>query len=226
MKNSKLFSIATAFIFLLSSCSSNDELLIEENPTNLLKSYTLKRDASGAYYLGYVLSDNAVAQSHLDVQSNTKEIYLYASDVQSANRDMKQDLTVENNRINLNFIDTNTEQKPQITILDDNIQMAKNTSEEQLVDTYSITGNEDGTIDLAFNVKENVEVNFVYNEADGIYEIHLKEGNGTTANFDRTFTKEQGEALHVAFVNHLIDDSVARSASSVRKIKRPELIIN
>lgn len=227
MKNFNLFSIVFAFIFILSSCSSNEELIVEENPTSLLKSYTLKRAANGAYSVGYEVAGNTIAENFLDVQKNANEIHLFASDIKSEKRTNQQDLTLENNEINVTFFDSNTKEKPQITILDKSIQMERNTSEEQLVDAYSLTGNEDGTVDFSFHVKEKVEVSFVYNEAAGIYEIHLVEGNGTIANFDRTFTKEQGETLHVAFVNHIIDPSKTRNPDrTLRKIKRPELIIN
>ena len=227
MKNFNLFSIAFAFIFIFFSCSSNEELIVEENPTALLKSFTLERAANGAYSLGYEITDNAIAENLLDAQTNTNEIHLYATEINSEKRTKQQDLILENNEINVTFFDSNTEEKPQITILDKSIQTARNTSEEQLVDAYSLTGNEDGTVDLSFHVKEKVEVSFVYNEAAGIYEIHLVEGNGTIANFDRTFTKEDGEALHVVFVNHFIDSSAARNPDeTIRKIKRPEWIIN
>jgi hypothetical protein len=228
MKNFNLISIATAFIFLFSSCSSNDEFISQEDATNSLKSYTIKRDTNGAYSLGYELSGNAIAQNNFDVETDINEIHIYGADTQSTSKSMQHDLTLENNKINISFIDANTEQKPQITILDTNTEMARNTSEEQLIDAYSLQGNEDGTYDLAFHVKENVEVNFVFNEAERVYEIHLIQGNGVVANFERTFTKEQEEALHIAFVNHFIADSGARNDAdaSVKKIKRPELIIN
>jgi hypothetical protein len=227
MKNFKLFSIAFAFVFIFSSCSFNEDLIIEENPTALLKSFTIERAVNGAYSLGYELSGNALAENKLDVQKNTNEIHLYASDIKSEKSNKQQDLTLKDNEINVTFFDANTEEKPQITILDTSIQMARNTADEQLVDAYSFTSNDDGTVDLDFHVKEKVEVSFVFNEAARVYEIHLVEGNGTIANFDRTFTKAQGEALHVAFVNHFEDSSAARNPDGfTRRIKRPEWIIN
>ena len=122
----------------------------------------------------------------------------------------------------MSFVDTNTDKKPQITIIDDKIMLERGASDDLMLGDYSITGNEDGMYDLAFNVKENVTVDFVYNEDENVYEIHLEKGRSSIANFDRTFIKQVGSDLKIVFVNHGL---VANSSTSMAKEKKPQLII-
>jgi hypothetical protein len=122
----------------------------------------------------------------------------------------------------VSFVDTNTDKKPQTTIIDDKIMLERGASDDLMLGDYSITGNEDGMYDLAFNVKENVTVDFVYNEDENVYEIHLEKGRSSIANFDRTFIKQVGSDLKIVFVNHGL---VAYSSTSMAKEKKPQLII-
>jgi hypothetical protein len=82
MKN-VLFTLATLTVFLFSSCSTNEDILQQEPSVDLLKSYTVKRDVTGAYSLDYTLSKNSIAQHKKDGKTNTNEISLYVSDNQS-----------------------------------------------------------------------------------------------------------------------------------------------
>ena len=100
--------------------------------------------------------------------------------------------------------------------------LERGASDDLMLGDYSITGNEDGMYDLAFNVKENVTVDFVYNEDENVYEIHLEKGRSSIANFDRTFIKQVGSDLKIVFVNHGL---VAYSSTSMAKEKKPQLII-
>ena len=228
MKNFNLLALATVFSLVLSSCSSNEELLPQETSTDLLKSYTVKRDKNGSYSLDYRLSDNAIAQNNKNIKSNTNEVYLYSSDNRLSARNESQGLSIENNKLKVGFVDTNSGRTPQIIVEDENIVMSRDSSDDRLLDDYSITGNEDGTYDLVFNVKNKVEVDFVFNEEENVYEIHLEKVNGTESNFERTFTKDEGVDLKIAFVNHFQTGTFAsrtNTASVAATTTIPNIII-
>ena len=68
--------------------------------------------------------------------------------------------------------------------------------------SYGIAGNGDGTYDLEFVVEDGVSVDYIYDGDRDVYEIHLTEDdNATQADFIQTFTKEEGVALNIEFVN-------------------------
>lgn len=219
MKTFNLFALFASFALLFSNCSTNENLLSEEETSsNLLKTYTVKRDASGAYSIAYDLNDNAETESVLDNETNTNNIYLYASDKLSL-RSLTQDLTIGNTQLRVGFVDTNSaEHAPNITIIDGNIVLAKgaNKNEEKLTE-YSITGNEDGTYTLDFKTKEQVVVDFVYNEESQTYEIHLEEGAAAATSFSRVLEKTDGQPLKFDFVNHLNTAAKSNKAYIRRK---------
>ena len=59
-------------------------------------------------------------------------------------------------------------------------------------------------------------------EATGEYMIHLEPGNGSQSEYTFTFEKEEGENLHIAFINYYSSDS-SRTTSRTRR--RPEVDI-
>ena len=220
MKNLNLFALVASLTLVFSSCSTNENLLEEEQSLDLLKSYTIKRDASGAYSLDYNLNGNAEADNVKDLKTNTNEIYLYSSDNQT-NRSVSQDLSLDGDQFKVGFVDTNSDKKqPKITVIDDNIVFAKDTDQDMLAE-YSITSNQDGTYSLDFKVEDKVEVDFIYNNEDSVYEIHLEKGNGNESSFERTFTKDEGSDLKIDFVNH-----TANTNSRIEAPKKPRLIID
>jgi hypothetical protein len=91
---------------------------------------------------------------------------------------------------------------------------------------YSITGNEDGTFTLDFEVNNQVAVDFVYVEEVGVYEIHLQEGKSDETVFSRNLTKIASEALKIDFVNHLDENSYSKDTASKSSVKRkPRIVI-
>ena len=76
MKNFNLFALLASLTLVFSSCSTNETLLPEEQSIDLLKTYTVKRDANGAYSLDYDLNGNAKTETIVDESTSTNNIYL------------------------------------------------------------------------------------------------------------------------------------------------------
>ena len=106
MKKLNLFALLASFALLLSSCSTNETLDSQEESIDLLKSYSINRDANGAYSLDYNLNDDAETESVID--SDINNIYLYASSNQSS-RKVTQDLVIEGTQVTVGFVDTNSD---------------------------------------------------------------------------------------------------------------------
>ncbi|ARV16235.1 hypothetical protein [Polaribacter sp. SA4-12] len=222
MKNFNLFALLASFTLILSSCSTNDTLLPEEQSLDLLKTYTIIRDVDGAYSLDYSLNGNAETENVIDNNTNTNNIYLYSSDSQSSRR-VTQDLTIDGTQITVGFVDTNSNNSPEITIIDDNVTTLAKTSDNKMLNEYSISSSEDGTYNLDFSVNNKVRVDFVFNEEIDTYEIHLEEGKTGEKNFSRVLEKEYGLPLKFTFVNHI---NGTNSRSDVfTTIKKPAVII-
>lgn len=215
-------AINTVFTLLLvigfTSCQTSEGIEGVDVSAKLLKSYSVKRDASGSYSLDYKLANGTAAESVQE--NNTNQVNLYASDFQSRAIN-SQDLNNDNGNMNIEFVNTDLNTKSQITIIDDQIYTKEAIGRKFLSD-YSITKNENGTFQLDFNVKKNVAVSFTYNKVAAVYEIHLEKGKATTATFSRTFTNENGEDLKVDFVNHLANNFARTEAAQPRK---PRMII-
>lgn len=220
-----LVLLITTAVLTLSSCSSDESLLAEEQSSlDLLKSYTVKRDATGAYYLDYDVTDNVKVDDVKDIATNSNQFYLYSSRNEFG-RKVNKALSIENGQLNIDFIDTNSEKKPKITIIDDGIVLGEDVdSNDEMLAEYSITSNADATYNLNFKVKNKVEVDFVYNKEDGIYEIHLEKGKGSKSNFERTFIKNDGSNLKIDFVNHSSSSQNIMSKSK-RPRRKPRVVI-
>ena len=222
MKKLNLFALLASFALLLSSCSTNETLDSQEESIDLLKSYSINRDANGAYSLDYNLNDDADTESVID--SDINNIYLYASSNQSS-RKVTQDLVIEGTQVTVGFVDTNSDNSPEITIIDDNITTLSKKSETKMLHEYSVSSNGDGTYTLDFTVNDKVRVDFVFNEEIDTYEIHLEEGKTGELNFSRVLVKEEGKALRFDFVNHIINTQ-AKSESFYKESKPRVIIVN
>ncbi|MEO9572171.1 MAG: hypothetical protein ABJH82_00620 [Polaribacter sp.] len=225
MKNYNLFALVASLTLVFTSCSTNETLLTEEQSIDLLKTYTINRDATGAYSIDYDLNSNATSENVVDDSTNTKNIYLYSSDNQS-NKKVTQDLVINGTQLKVGFVDTNTDKSHNITITDDNLTVARKTDNKKLKD-YSISSNLDGTYTLDFTVNNKISVDFVYNDELKIYEIHLEEGKTSETSYSRVLEKEVGQPLKFDFVNHIKNNTAAKSTDIIEAtIRRPEVIIN
>ncbi|MEE9407115.1 MAG: hypothetical protein V3V28_03460 [Polaribacter sp.] len=222
MKSINLFALVASITLVFSSCSTNENLLPEEQAVDLLKSYTIERDASGAYSIEYNLNGNANTETVVDSNTNTNHFYLYSSDSQTSRR-ATRDLVIDGTELKVGFVDTSSEKLPQITITDDNFSL-KGNSNKKLRD-YSITSNQDGTYNLDFSINDKVRVDFVYNENIKTYEIHLEEGKSSETNFSRVLEKTDGQPLKFDFVNHLENTQARGEVASVIRRKPRGIIL-
>lgn len=217
-------------IFLLSivftSCANDEEIMASETTTELLKSYTIAKNAQGEYSVNYN-TNNASSQLIKNEKANTNEIYLYASAAMQS-KNFYESLDMETDKLQVNFIDTNTDKKPAITIIDDQIVFAKGSKNNTMLADYSITGNEDGTFDLAFSVHNNVNVDFVFNDEIDTYEIHLVKGKGGEVNFTRTF-ETNANGLKIDFVNNINTANKGyayKGAQESTKERKPRIVVD
>ena len=218
MRNLNLYALIASAMLVFSSCSTDETLLQEEQSLDLLKSYTIQRDASGAYSLDYNLNGNVEVDKVTDVQTNTNEIYLYTTNSKSS-RTVSQDLYIDQSQIKVGFVDTNSDKKATITVLDNDIQMSKSRNER--LETFGLTSNTDGSFDLEFKVIDGIAVEFIYDGDKNVYEVHLNDNpKASQSEFLQTFTKENGVALNIEFVNNASATN-ARTAA----IRRPAVII-
>jgi hypothetical protein len=226
MKNIKLLSLFLLSVVVLSACSNDENLFSEIEQKSLLKSYKVKRDASGAYSLDYELERDVKSQRVKNLDTNVNEFHLYPSDFENSQL-QSEELFIDGNQLSIGFIDTRTNNKANITI-EDGVALSIKTAAKnaEMLLNYSITGNEDGTFTLDFEVNNQVAVDFVYVEEVGVYEIHLQEGKSDETVFSRNLTKIASEALKIDFVNHLDENSYSKDTASKSSVKRkPRIVI-
>lgn len=200
----KKLSLVTLFALItigFSSCSAEDDILTQERSADaLLKSYKIEQSTSGKYSLDYQLNDGVSTESVLDKETNTNNINLYLSD-ESARSISDSGLTLENGQLRVGFNNKELNTKHTITVMDSNIQTKG--EQNKHVESWGMTGNQDGSGDLNFTVKEGVSVDVVFDGDRNVYEIHLNEDlNASALDFEETFVKEDGVALQVEFLNY------------------------
>lgn len=199
MKNFTPYLLALSLSVIFASCSSNEAEVIENNPENLLQSYTLKRDATGAYSIDFNTANNTDVTT-LTNTDNSKEIIL-AETAQKTSTKHSNDFSIENNHLKIGFLEANRGKKTDIYIEDENITFAKGITE--FLNSYSITANEDGTYQLNFTINNNVTTDFVYNKGIETYEVHLSNGTSTQKTFSRELEMNpESKILRLDFVNH------------------------
>tara|TARA_R110002050_G_scaffold286169_2_gene436492 strand:- start:2920 stop:3603 length:684 start_codon:yes stop_codon:yes gene_type:complete len=222
MKKIKFLTLATIITLVFTSCSNEETLLSNDLNSKLLKSYKVKRDATGAYSIDYDLYDNAIVAKNTN--SSLNEFSLYSTDKETPKK-LDETLLINNNQLKIGFIDNNTNKKQYVTVFDDDITLSKKSADKSFLKSYNITSNDDGIYTLDFTIKNNSDVTFVFNEEKRTYEIHLEKGKNSETTFERTFEKEEGEVLKIDFVNHIPNTS-AKSDGNEVLIKKPVIIID
>ena len=221
MKKIKFLTLATIITLVFTSCSNEESLPSEDQNMNLSKTYKVKRDATGAYSV--YSTDNTQIDRVLTEVDNTKLFFLSNGNSQS-NKISSQEVLIDNNKLKVGFIDANTDDKKFITIEDDNITLQSKSNINKKLADYGIEENEDGTYNLDFTVKKNVDVSFVYNEEINTYEVHLEEGASSTNSFSRTLESKDGKILKLDFVNHVKNKNA--KSSEVTLIRKPRVIVD
>lgn len=222
MKKISLLLLA-ALSIVFTSCNNEESLPIESQSENLLKTFEIKRDATGAYSVNFDVSNNTKIDKFTDLTENKSEFHLTFSDV-SNQKSVSEELLIDNNILKVGFIDANAGQSKLISITDDNISFLSKSEESKKLSNYSVLANEDGSYDLAFSVKNNVEVSFVYNEEIATYEVHLEDGKTGDLDFTRTLEKEEGSPLKIDFVNHISNENAKSSSES--QIRKPRILVD
>lgn len=221
MKTNKFLALIAIVSLVFTSCSSDEIETIEDSSKGLIKTYKIKRDSTGAYSLDFDVIDNTQIDRLEDSQNNSSKFLLSSTSIPTE-KSISKDLLVDNNELKVSFVDANADSKF-ISIIDDNITLQAKGDSSKL-SGYSVEGNEDGTFSLDFDVNNNVDVSFVYNESISTYEIHLEDGSGSVSSFSRILEKEDDGLLKIDFVNH-ISNSGAKSATSAL-IRKPKVIID
>lgn len=222
MKKISFLAVVAAITFVFSSCSSEEVSPLDNNQTSLLKSYKIKRDATGAYSVEFDVNENTKIDKLVDASENKSEYLLSPSNTKSE-KNISQELLINNSQLKVSFVDANANKKSLISVYDDNISLQRKGRNSKLLG-YSIQEVEHGTYNLVFDVKDNVDVAFVYNKSINTYEVHLEKGIGAENSYSRTLNKEQGERLKIDFVDHV--GNVRAKSSELLEIRKPIIIID
>lgn len=222
MIKKSIFSLVAVAALMFTSCSNEDSLVPNEQNSKLLKTFKVQKDATGAYSVDFNVSDNTKVDKVLNAQDNGRQYYLYPTTMKTENN-ISQDLSISDNQIKIGFVDTQTDNSPFFTILDDDIKFANKSSDVVKLSSYSLVSNEDGTYDLDFKVKKSTNVSFVYNEEINTYEVHLEDGKGGETNFTRNLVKEEGKLLKIDFVTYF--DNLGAKSSSRTRLRKPKVIV-
>lgn len=223
MKNLTPLLICLSIVF--ASCSSNESEISNETPKkDLLKSYSLKRDASGAYSIDFNVDTNTDVATFKN-NNNSNDIILSKS-----NNNTKTSYTnafaIENDQLKIGFINAEDNNKTSIYVVDDNITNLAKKGVTEFLSSYSVTANNDGTYQLDFVVNNNVKTEFTYNEELKTYEVNLSSGSAKQKEFSRTF-ELTNDVLKINFVNH--KNTSARGGTDpieISKERKPRIIIN
>lgn len=193
--------LAAVLAFSFTSCSTN-ETDLEIPQESLLKSYKLKKNASGLYSIDFNVADKTVSDNRIGLNSLSNEFHL--SKVGYETKELyNEKLDLKNDELNISFLDNETGKSVNVTVVDENITLAKGKS-TRFLKTYGITKNTDNSYQIDFEVNDNVATSFVYNENLSRYEIHLKKGDLTSKTFSRVLEMSDTGRLDVVFVNHLL----------------------
>jgi len=220
MKKLSVGFLAVALTLGFASCSTI-ETGIEIPQESLLKSYQLKRDASGAYSIDFDVADKTISDSHKDLNSLTNEFHLSKVGYDTKDQHRKE-FTLDNNTLSIGFIDSETGKQTKLTIEDENITFAKGNS-TNFLKTYELATNTDGTIQLDFEVNNDVATEFKYNEDLATYEVHLSKGTGVNRVFSRSLSIPDTGILKLDFVNHKL---LGKGSSSLIAERAPVIIID
>ena len=166
------FFFATLSMLYLVSCSSNDAEVLpnNENAESKLQSYTLKRNADGTYYIDFNVAENTEINTYKN-PDNSNEVVISESNGQTANK-QSTNFALENDFLKVNILESNNGKRSLIAIKDENSTFA-NRSITEFLSNYSVTKNIDGTFTLDFEVNNNVQTKFIYNELEEVYCFHV-----------------------------------------------------
>lgn len=217
----KITPLFLALTIAFASCTSEEKTAFKEE--NLLKSYKIEKDVQGRYSVDYNVNSNVTTEFVKNSTTKENEIYLFTG--KNANgKNFTEALLLENNKLKVGFVENN-EKRKSLIIEDENIVLAKGQENYEFLNSYSIEDLEDSQYKLKFEVKEGVNVTFEYNEAEDIYEVHLKEGTSNGVEFSKTYNKLPNTPLKIDFVNHINSGAARGVQESQVRPRRPRMIV-
>ena len=222
MKNLSLSIFALIITLVLSSCSQEETTFLEEPTSELFGKVILSRDASGSYTMNLETSNDVASTISSNEKSNSLDINLYNASGTKQQTTSEEMSTGLEDRFSINLNNTIANHTSRLTIFDKDIKFLKNDDEDDHLNSYSVSDNGDNTYDVNFTVDASIEVDFTQDEATGEYMIHLEPGAGTQTDYTVTFNREEGESLHIAFINYY---SSQDGRSTTPKSRRPEIAI-
>ena len=216
----KITPLILALSLIFASCSSNENEGLINTQENLLKSYTLKRDANGAYSIDFKTTNNTDVTTVKNVDASNEIILSEAN--HNTENNHRNDFAIENDQLKIGFLNTENGIKSNINIKDSNIKLQKSKN-YNFLSSYKIDSKENNEYELNFEVFNDVVVDFSYNYEKNRYEVHLKSGTSKTTHYNKNFIKNEGEPLKIFFINHKFNNNVAFNAtlqSSARVYRR------
>jgi len=189
-----------AITLMLASCSTEDAAIESTDANNkALESFVIKRNSDGSYALTTNVTEGTGTIYFDDAIQN--EVHLIADGTASRNS-LVHNYNVKDNALNIAFVAEDDSPQPSIRIMDDNTDNSTSRDTDfGLLNTYSLVSNEDGTIQLNFEVKNGVDVAFGYNDAESINDVYLTENiNATQLNYSKNYSKETDGTLRIDFV--------------------------
>lgn len=213
-----LLLACTVFI----SCNSTENLTEDEFSPQLLD-FRINKNILGEYYIDYNVGENIKSDQFYNHETETHE-FLLSSSGEEVSKKYTSDLEKNKTKLKIDFKSEDQREKlPSIIIEDDNISFAKGNSSEEL-ESYEISVSNNDLYNLDFSVRENVVVDFKYNEDIQTYEIHLTEGKSSSQSHNISFEKDSNELLKIDFVNHF--QSGETRTTEVGPKRKPRIIID
>jgi len=208
-----LFIGFAAVTLFLVSCSPEEVMMNpEETNDKMLESFEIKRNLDGSYALTHEVKEGTAVEYTDEKEQN--EIFLFSDD--NAKRSQAtRNYDIENNKLKLMFTDENNSSLPQVSIEDDNT--IQKSDDLDLLDTYSIAFNQDGTVQLDFRVENGVDVAFGFNNAENINDIYLTEGTSTQLDYSQSYTKAADGSVKIDFV---------QMTDKTSETKKPRVIVS
>ena len=81
MKKTNLLAILACISLVFSSCNTEDDIALDSPNAKSLKSFEIKKDLSGKYYLDFDVNDGTKVDKFYNKETKTNELYLSSSDV-------------------------------------------------------------------------------------------------------------------------------------------------
>ncbi len=193
-----LLSLLTISLFL-TACSSEETVTEQANANNkMLKSFVVKKNADGSYVLTTQVTDGVGAIYYDDAIEN--QVHL-VKDAANNKNSLIHNYDIADEQLKIQFISEDASANSSLTIYDDGKSEANRATDYGLLNNYSITANEDGTIQLNFEVKSGVAVNFGYNDGENINDIYLSENpDASDVSFSKSYSTESDGSLRIDFV--------------------------